>query len=139
MAELRRTKAGPFKEDTLATLQDLKDALWYFKNKGEEKYLRSLIQPVETGVSHLPKIWVTDTCIDSLCHGAILGIPGIAKLESGIKKDQTVAIMSLKDELVCLGIAKMESKDMLGSKGYAVKTEKVFMIPGTYPKIEKKV
>ena len=35
MVELRRTKAGPFDESTLVTMQDLSDALWIYKNKGD--------------------------------------------------------------------------------------------------------
>jgi len=36
-----------------------------------------------------------------LCHGIDLKIPGISKLND-IKKDDTVALMSLKDELIAL-------------------------------------
>jgi archaeosine-15-forming tRNA-guanine transglycosylase len=45
--------------------------------------------------------------------------------------------MSLKDELVALGTAKMTSKEMLKDRGIAVITNKVFMKPGIYPKQEK--
>jgi len=49
-----------------------------------------------------------------------------------------VAILTLKDELVAFGIAKMRSKEMLNKeRGIAVKTDKVFMMPGVYPKIER--
>ena len=40
MSELRRTKAGPFTEGTLSTLQDLQDAFYYYKNENKEKYLK---------------------------------------------------------------------------------------------------
>ncbi|MBU2560797.1 MAG: RNA-guided pseudouridylation complex pseudouridine synthase subunit Cbf5 [Nanoarchaeota archaeon] len=139
MAELRRTKAGPFTEDTLMTLHDLTDAYWYYKNENNEKLIRHVVQPVENAVDHLPKLWVMDTTVDTLCHGADLAVPGITKLESGIEPDQTVAVMTLKQELVALGTAKMNTKDMMQrDKGIAVKTKKVFMEPGTYPKVQKK-
>ncbi len=138
MAELRRTKAGPFNENTnLVTLQDLTDAFYYYKKEENEKYLRYCIQPIENAVKHLPKIYVLDSAVDSLCHGANLNVPGISKLESGITTEGIVAIMTLKKELICYGIAKLNSDEMLGDKGLAIKTEKVFMLPGTYPKIEK--
>ena len=90
-------------------------------------------EPVENAVAHLPKIWVFDTTIDTLCHGANLNIPGISKLDSGINENDVVAIMSLKDELVALGTAKANSENILSSeKGIAAKTDKVFMLPGTY-------
>lgn len=133
MAELRRIKAGPFTENTLFTLQDLIDAFHYYKKDSNDKYLRKIIQPVENAVTHLPKIWVSDTTVESLCHGVDLKIPGISKLNDHIKKDTTVAIMSLKDELIALGNAKLDSKEILEkNKGIAVKTEAVFMKPGIY-------
>ncbi len=138
MAELRRTKAGPFNENTnLVTLQDLTDAFYYYKEEGNEKYLGYCIQPIENAVKHLPKIYVLDSAVDSLCHGANLNVPGISKLESGITMQDIVAVMTLKGELICYGTAKLDSEEMLGNKGLAVKTEKVFMLPGTYPMIEK--
>lgn len=132
MAELRRTKAGPFDEASLATLQELTDAYHFWKGESNEKFLRKIIQPVESGVRHLPKVWVLDTTIESVCHGVDLKVPGISKLNGNISRDEPVAIMSLKDELVALGIAKLNSEEMLGEKGIAVQTEKVFMQPGTY-------
>ena len=132
MAELRRTKAGPFDESTLFTMQELTDAYYFFKEEGNDKFLRKAIQPVENGVKHFPKIWIYDTTVESLCHGTDLKVPGISKLNSQIKKEETVAIMTLKNELVALGTGQINSEDMMGEKGVAVKTEKVFMLPGTY-------
>ncbi|MBU3941880.1 MAG: RNA-guided pseudouridylation complex pseudouridine synthase subunit Cbf5 [Nanoarchaeota archaeon] len=136
MAELRRTKAGPFDENKLVTLQDLTDAFYYYE-QGNEKYLRYCMQPIENAVEHLLKIYVLDSAVDSLCHGANLNVPGISKLESGISVQDIVAIITLKGELICYGTAKLGSEEMLGEKGLAVKTEKVFMLPGTYPRIDK--
>ncbi len=133
MLELRRTKAGPFDEKTLCTLQDLTDAFYFYKNENNDKFLRKIIQPVENAIRHLPKIWVFDTTIDTMCHGANLNIPGISKLNSGINENDIVAVMTLKEELVALGTAKMNSEKILkDEKGLAVKTDKVFMEPGTY-------
>jgi H/ACA ribonucleoprotein complex subunit 4 len=136
MAELRRTKAGPFNELTnLTTLQDLADAYWYWKNKKNEKYIRHCIYPIEFAVIHLPKIWVMDTTVNSLCHGSDLKIPGISKLELGIEPEHTVAVMTLKDELIGTGTSKISSdKIMKEEKGVVVKIHKVFMKPGVYPK-----
>jgi len=138
MVELRRTRAGPFNESTnLVTLQDLTDAFYYYKEEGNKKYLKYCIQPVEKAVEHLPKIYVLDSAVDSLCHGANLNVPGISNLESGITLGDIVAVMTLKGELICYGTAKLDSDEMLAEKGFAVKIEKVFMLPETYPRIEK--
>jgi H/ACA ribonucleoprotein complex subunit 4 len=137
MAELRRTKAGPFTEDNLFTLQDLQDAFYYFKKENNDKFLRKIIQPVENAISHLPKIWVFDTTISSLCHGTDLKIPGISKLNDKIEKNNTVALMTLKDELIALGNAKLSSDEIIKNKqGIAVKTDKVFMNPEIYKVLE---
>ncbi|MFO7710398.1 MAG: RNA-guided pseudouridylation complex pseudouridine synthase subunit Cbf5 [Candidatus Woesearchaeota archaeon] len=135
MAELIRTKAGPFTEDEMYSLQELRDAVEYAK-EGNEKFLRSCIKPIEYAVTHLPKVWVLDSTIEPVCHGTNLATPGIASVESDIQLEDTVAIMSLKNELVAIGSASMISKDMLRTeKGIAVQTHKVFMEPGTYPRL----
>ena len=132
MAELRRTKAGPFDESTLFTLHDLADACHYYKSDKNEKYIRKVIQPMENGVGHLAKVWVVDSSVNSLCHGSDLKVPGIAKVHDQIEKGDRVGVFSLKNELICLGTAKMKTKDMLKDKGVAVKTEKVFMADDRY-------
>ncbi|MBN2423042.1 RNA-guided pseudouridylation complex pseudouridine synthase subunit Cbf5 [Candidatus Woesearchaeota archaeon] len=139
MAELRRTKVGPFNESGMFTLQDLTDAFYFYKKENNDKFIKKIILPIEHAVQHLPKIWVFDTTVDSMCHGASLGIPGISKLESGIEPDQIAAVMSLKDELVCYGRAKMSSKQILSKKsGIALISDKVLMPTGTYPRIIRK-
>jgi H/ACA ribonucleoprotein complex subunit 4 len=138
MAELVRTRAGPFTDKDKISLTDLSDALYYYQKEGNEKYLRHCIKPLESAISHLPKIYVLDTTIDSLSHGANLKMPGISKLEKNIKKGKLVAILSLKGELVSLGHSKYNAKDLIEKqKGIAVKTFKVFMNSGIYPKPPK--
>ncbi len=137
MANLRRTKAGPFKETDSVTLVDLADAYHYYKEENDDTYLRKIIQPVEKAVEFIPKIWVFDTTVETITHGVNLKLPGVSKVNDDIQEDDLVAIMTLKDELVALGRAKMNSKALLGDKGMAVVTEKVFMKSGTYPKLEK--
>ena len=133
MSQLRRTQAGPFTEETLFTLQDLQDAFYYYKKENKEKYLRKIIQPVENAIAHLPKLWVFDSTVEPLCHGSDLKIPGISKLNDKINKDDTVAVLTLKNELIALGTAILTSEEIMNQeKGIAVKTDKVFMDPETY-------
>ena len=135
MDKLRRTRAGPFDETTIVTLQELTDAFHYYQTEKNEKFIRKCIVPLEKGVAHLPKVWVSDSSVSSLCHGANLKVPGISKLHNNIKLKDRVAIMTLKDELVGIGDAALTSKQMLNQeKGLAVKLDKVFMDPKTYPK-----
>jgi len=134
MQELRRVKAGPFTEEmNLVTLQDLSDAMHYYKKNGNEKYLRFCVLPVEVAVSHLKKIWICDSAVKSLCQGAQLNLPGISKIDEGIEKGEFIAIMSLKGELVALADALMSSNEMKKKKkGRATKTRRVIMERGVY-------
>jgi H/ACA ribonucleoprotein complex subunit 4 len=135
MHELRRTKAGPFDETSLIILQDLKDAYVAYKETGDETALRRLVLPVEAGVRNIRKIWIKDSAIDALCHGADLNAPGISLLEKDIKKNDPVALMSLKNELVALAKANHASEDLQKmQKGPAATLVRVIMETGTYPK-----
>ena len=137
MQQLIRTRVGPFNQNTMFSLYELKDAYELYK-EGDEKELRKIIQPIETAIKHLPKIWITDHAVDPVAHGADLAIPGITKLDSNIKEKDNVAVLTLKGELVCTGTAKLTSEEILKKdKGIAVKTQKVFIKRNTYPKYEK--
>lgn len=135
MAELRRTMSGPFHEDeTLKTLQDLTDAYHAWTDEGDESELRNCILPMETAVSHLPKIIIRDSAVDAICHGADLASGGILSLSPEIGRGSRVVIITLKGELVAAGESMETSSGILRSEGgIMVKTEKVFMQPSTYP------
>jgi H/ACA ribonucleoprotein complex subunit 4 len=139
MEELRRTKAGPFREDgTLVTLHKLKDAYELWKETGDEKELRHVIQPVESALRHLPRLVISDNAVDAVCHGAPLAAPGLLSLETDITKNDDVAIFTLKGEAVALAKAALSSPEMLAAeRGIVAKTERVIMEPGTYPRAWK--
>ncbi len=135
MAQLIRIKAGPFTDKTWKTLHDLKDSYILYKEKGEEKYIRQIILPIEKAVEHLPKIWVLDSAVSTLCHGANLSIPGISKYNN-FNKDEIVAILTLKDELICLGNSLVNFEYVKNNdKGKVIKVNKVFMERNLYPKL----
>lgn len=137
MAELVRTKAAGFTDAELWTLQDLTDAYHYYKADGNEQFIRKVVLPVERAVSHMKKVWIIDSAVNSICNGAKLKVPGISKLTDGIEIGDNVAVMTLKNELVAVGIAQLTSSQMMKEeRGIAVKTDQVFMEPGTYPKID---
>jgi H/ACA ribonucleoprotein complex subunit 4 len=135
MAELRRTRTGPFKEDqTLVKLHDLADAYAFWREEGNEYYLRKAILPVETAIEHLPKLVVRDSAIDALCHGASLAAPGVLRVDTGISPEDLVALLSLKGELIALARATMTSKQIFEAEhGIVAKPERVVMALGVYP------
>jgi len=135
MKELRRTRAGPFTEKTSVTLHELKEAWEYYRETGDEKLLRRVIRPVEDAVAMLPKVYVKDSAINSLCYGANLGVGGIVKVEESVAQGKLVSVMSLKGELIALGIALMDAEDMVKVwEGEAVDIERVIMKKDVYPK-----
>lgn len=134
MSELRRVRAGNFTEENAHSLVEIKDAYEIWK-EGEEKLLRKFLIPIEHAIPDVKKIFIKDSAIDSICHGAPLYSNGIARIQEGIEPGETVATYSLKEEIVALGIAKMASNEMLKRKrGVAVRTDRVFMVRATYPK-----
>lgn len=136
MRELRRIRTGPFTEEKLSTLHDLADACAAWMEKGDESLLRKLISPMEFGLSLLPKIYVRDSAVDAICHGANLAIPGIVKVETGIKSGDVVAVFTQKGEVIALAKALLSSEDILDlDHGLVAKTERVIMPPGTYPRM----
>jgi len=138
MQELRRTRTGVFSEDMCYTLQDLLDAYVFWKEEGEEKYLRQIIKPMELAVVNIPKVVIKDTAVDAICHGADLTAKGVLYIEKTVKKDSTVAIFTLKNELVALGTAKMDAEDMLKVRsGVVVDVKRVIMERGVYPRAWK--
>ena len=139
MAELRRTMAGSFEEDeTLTTLQDVTDAYYFLKEDGDEKYLRKIIQPMEHATKYVKKIYVKDSAVDAISHGASLASSGIVKLNSQIHENNIVAVMTLKDELLAMGQSLYSSEDIINmDTKIVVKIQKVFILPNTYPKMWK--
>jgi H/ACA ribonucleoprotein complex subunit 4 len=127
MANLRRISVTDFDEIDSITLQDLQDAFVLFL-EGNEKYIKHCILPAERVVQHLPKVWVADSAVESICHGRDVAAPGVSKYNQLIE-GELAAVMTLKGELIALGFANTNE---VGQKGIVVKTHKVFMKGGTY-------
>jgi len=116
-------------------LQDLRDAFVYWK-EGDETLLRKIVVPMEVLLDPLPKAVLKDSAVDAICHGADLAVVGIAKHEASIARGDLVALLTQKGEGVGLGIALMSGQEMERAReGIALRTDRVFMEPGTYPKM----
>jgi H/ACA ribonucleoprotein complex subunit 4 len=140
MQELRRTRAGPFVENSSSrvTLHDV--AYWFaeWEEKRDEKILRRIIQPMEAALALIPKIVVRDSAVDALCHGANLTAPGVLSVETDIEKGSMLAVLTLKGEAVALANALLSTEEILDLKHGTVATlQRVLMPRGTYPKVWK--
>lgn len=149
MAELRRTKAGPFTENDFSLgvdkLRNLFN-LYMMNDDGSnnldtmsrfEQEFRKYLRPMEDLLVEFKKVYVHDSSIDSLTHGYDLAAPGVASLSKDIEVGEEIAIFTGKGELIAMGEALLDSDSMMKvSSGMCVRIDKVLMDVGYYPKIE---
>jgi len=141
MKELRRTKAGPIREENNIISLDKLRNLYELYNKGEnnshiyEKELRKYLRPMEELLLEFKKVIVMDSAVDSICHGCDLAIPGVSQFDKNIEMEDEVALYTQKGELIAMGTAYLDSKKVVKKKkGAFVKTNKVFLDIDIYPK-----
>jgi H/ACA ribonucleoprotein complex subunit 4 len=138
MQELRRTRAGPFVENKSVILHDA--AYWFmqWEETKDDKFLKKFVQPMENALALVPKVYVRDSAVDAICHGACLTAPGILSFEDSMRKGLLVAVLTLKHEAVALGKATVDAEEALNmNHGVVATTERVIMPRGTYPKCWK--
>ena len=132
LKELRRISIGKyenfyfriFSEENSFNLIQIADAII----NNDEKEIRKIFIPAEYCLEHVKKVFVKDSVIPNLLKGAPLYVKGIVRIQEGIKKDEIVAIFSLKNELIAFGYAKMNSEEMVkNNQGVAVRIDRVFM------------
>lgn len=134
LRELRRTKSGIFTEEkNCRTMHELSEAIYMLK-KGEEKYIREILLPIEFSLCGIPKIVVSDFAVNPIANGSPLMAPGILAVQEGIKRGSQVGIMTKKGELVALGISSYNFDEILKmEKGAIVQPKRVYIRPGLYP------
>lgn len=139
LKELRRTQSGRFMESHCITLQELKDAVWLWKERGEEKAIRKILAPIESLVVDLPSVVVKDGAAGAIAHGAPLMRPGIVSVENDLERGDLVRLLTLKGELVSLG-SMLTRTEMIQEMetGEIARPDLVFLPPETYPKAWKK-
>lgn len=131
MGDLRRTRAGSFDESTLVTLHDLRDALTYWNETGDEAPLRSMLQAPEKAVEHVARVAIDREAARAVCHGAYLAIPGV-EAYSDFEAGEPV-LMFTDDVLIGYGFAQVDS-DMLDEHdhGIAIETDAIIRDPSMF-------
>jgi tRNA pseudouridine55 synthase/H/ACA ribonucleoprotein complex subunit 4 len=133
MVELRRTRSGAFGEEMMHTLHDVQDAA-VAARAGDLAALHEMILSVDAAVPDLPTVIIRDAAIDAVCRGAQLAGVGIVSMKE-FRPGETVAVLSLKNEFVCLGKALVASASFKpGDTGLVIAPTTVFLLPGTYPR-----
>jgi len=140
MRELRRTRAGPLtEEDNCFDLYDISYYCSLWKEKDDETQIRKIVMPMEKALEFMPKIYIRDSAVDAVCHGANLAAPGVVSVETEIEKGDTVAILTLKGEAIALATALATTDEILRmTHGFVAKTRRVLMPRGVYPKMWRK-
>ena len=137
MRELRRVRAGAFTEESIFSLYHIL-RLAEAGSGEKEELARRIIRPMEEAFVHIPRIFIRDSAVNAICHGADLAVPGIVRLTEAIRTGASVALFSLKGELVALARALMTTEQVLKEeRGLAAKTVRVVMPADTYPRMWK--
>ena len=138
LKELRRPKSGEFNLSHSVTIQQLADAHWLWKEKGDESALRRIIHPVEDMLSDLPVMVIKDGAAAALSHGAPLLRPGVVSFTEDMSKGCDVLITTIKGEAVAIAKLSEHSKIIPEMKqGEVAKPHIVLMREDTYPRTWK--
>ncbi|MDI6826413.1 MAG: RNA-guided pseudouridylation complex pseudouridine synthase subunit Cbf5 [Candidatus Aenigmarchaeota archaeon] len=116
LKDLRRTKVGHFTIEDSHSLEEIKKAY----GEGNEALLKKMLIPIEKAIPHVKRVYVKDSSIKAIRNGAPVLSPDIVRVQADIEPKETVGIFSLEDELIALGIAKINSERMLDKKKRSV-------------------
>jgi tRNA pseudouridine55 synthase len=105
MGHLRRTATTPFDDTTLATVEDVTDALAFWLDDDDPEPLRDVVSPAERALEHLPKATIAPSAASEVAEGAPIYAPGVIDAPDSSDVDDIVAIYTPNDAVVAL--AKM--------------------------------
>jgi len=136
MEELRRVRSGIMDENKyLVTMHDVLDAQYRYDHTKDETYLRRTILPLEILLVSFPRIVIKDSCVNAICYGAKLMIPGVLRFESDIEVGQEVVLITTKGEAIAVAIAQLTTAVIAScDHGVVAKTKRVIMDRETYPR-----
>nr|UXY87004.1 pseudouridylate synthase [Cryptomonas paramecium] len=116
----------------LINFHDLIDSEWLYFSKKMDFYLKKVTMPVEIAAVSFRRVVIKFSSINSVCYGAALKTRGVVRTEDTIKKNQEVIIITLKGELVALGIYKPSLINFKDKVCFVIK--KIVMSKNIYPK-----
>jgi len=107
LKELRRESSGMFRLEQCITMDQLADAVWLWKECGDESALKAVVHPIEKLLVDVPRCEVKDSAVAALAYGAPLLRPGLVSLPENISKGTELLVTSLKGEAV--GFVKLKA------------------------------
>ncbi len=124
MEELRRIAVGSIAEKQCSTMDELTDAMWLWKNRGDDSAIRRIIGPPEKFI-FLPKAVIRDSAVASIRSGAQAAAPAVVSMEPAERGDR-VAMYSESGAFIGIGVARMSPHDLgARKKGIAISPERV--------------
>ena len=106
MKELRRTSVDHFKIKDSHTLEKIQE------RSKDEKFLRKIFIPIEEAIPHVKRVYVKDSSIKLIKNGAPVSSSDIIEVQEGIKQIEAVGIFSSRNQLIALGISKVNIKNV---------------------------
>ena len=107
LKELRRETSGSFHLKDCITMDQLADAVWLWKECGEEAALKAVVHPIEKLLLDVPRCQVKDSAVAALAYGAPLLRPGLVRIPASLTKGTELLVTSMKGEAV--GYVKLTS------------------------------
>jgi H/ACA ribonucleoprotein complex subunit 4 len=128
LKELRRSKSGIFNEEKCISMTQLSDALWKFKELGDDSAMLKILNPIEELVRNFPRIIVKPSAHESIKNGATIMIPAVSHSSSKIKKGENVVIQSNEGIVLAIAEAKLDSATItVKEKGSVAQPKHVFI------------
>ncbi|KAI5180942.1 H/ACA ribonucleoprotein complex subunit 4 [Nematocida sp. AWRm80] len=132
MVDLRRTRSGNVTENNLVTMHDVLDSAYQYNQTRDEKYLRTVVQPLEVLLKGYPRIIIKDSSVNSVCYGAQITTKGILRYDDFNHRD-LVVLVSPKGEAVALAVALVTAPQLsMMEHGQVCRTKRVIMDKDTY-------
>ena len=139
LKELRRPTSGEFSLSQAITMQQLADAYWLWKEKGDGSAITRILHPIEDMLSDLPRVVVKDGAAAALSHGAPLLRPGVVQIAEDLGVGSEVLLVTLKGEAVAIAKMTQPSKVIPSmTQGEVAKPNCVLMKEDAYPRSWKK-
>jgi H/ACA ribonucleoprotein complex subunit 4 len=112
LKELRRESSGMFDLKDCITMDQLADAVWLWKECGQEEALSAVVHPIEKLLVDVPRCQVKDSAVAALAYGAPLLRPGIVSIPQNLKKGTELMVASMKGEAVGFVRLKVDSNEI---------------------------
>ena len=135
LKELRRESSGMFDLTQCITMDQLADAVWLWKECGQEDALKAVVHPIEKLLVDLPRCQIKDSAVAAMTFGAPLLRPGLVNLPTDLTKGTELLVTSLKDEAVGFVKLKADSATIVAMEGGEVaRPSMVLMDTEVYPR-----